>query len=117
MTKEAVWEQYGRPSRLIRAHRRRRGVFTDRRELRPRGGGSLQVAVHQLWMVPVALRRRHGRHMEWKTILENPMDYPYEHGNLPFVEFDCFLAWVRARGARGSPTASDSGRLQRRALA
>jgi len=53
MTKEAVWEQYGK---TVEAEYER--TVADEvyslidASYDPRGGGSLQVAVHQLWMVP-----------------------------------------------------------------
>lgn len=90
MTTEAVWEQYG----VTVEAEYERTVADEVYSLvdasyDPRGGGSQQVAVHQMWMVPCRAAPK-GLVVTWsgKTILEDPMDYPYKHGGLPFVEFD-----------------------------
>lgn len=47
------------------------------------------IKIHQFWMKPNKLAPK-GLVVTWagKTILEGPMDFPYEHGELPFVQFD-----------------------------
>lgn len=57
------------------------------------------VAVHQFWMVPCRAAPE-GIVVTWagKKMLEEPMPFPYEHGRLPFVQFDLLPGMGRREG-------------------
>lgn len=93
MTKEAVWETYDVDPEGADIGR----TLAD--EVMSLGGpraasGSRSpadfVMVHQFWMRPRTKARPGGMVCTWagKQFLEPPKDFPYEHGMLPFTQFD-----------------------------
>ena len=102
MTKEAVFEQYGivpegaTTTDSLSSEWR----FGDLDEGR-RGSGGLPhaksdnqfVAVHQLWVLPSRANPQ-GLVVTWAgtTVLDGPLDFPYDHGRLPFIAFNLLPA-------------------------
>lgn len=91
MTKEAVWERWGKEVNGDPARSLVDDVYAlaDSASDNPRRSMVDQVEVHQLWMRPCRAAKK-GMVVTWsgQTILEDPKDFPYEHEHLPFVEFD-----------------------------
>jgi hypothetical protein len=57
-------------------------------------GPEQYIAVHQFWLRPGGRTKPEGLVFTWsgKTILEAPVPFPYEHGQLPFVPFNLLPA-------------------------
>lgn len=114
MTKEAIFEQYGKTPDGADG--------TDAISSEWRSGDSTEttgssktgqfVAVHQLWLRPGRANPK-GLVMTWcgNTLLEDPMDYPYAHGKLPFVPFNLLPAL--GGGAAGRTWVTDLIAMQR----
>lgn len=91
MTREACWEKFGivpqteQPGRTLVDEVY---ALTDKaREDRPYVE---TVPVHQFWMKPGGRSCPDGMVVTYagQQVLEGPMDFPYDHGRLPFVQFD-----------------------------
>lgn len=107
MTKEAVWEKWGK---VPQGGEGGRSLADDVYSLADEGSGQLgrkskdtsdSVLVHQLWMRPGSRASSEGMVVTWsgKTILEGPATYPYEHGRLPFIQWN-LLPGVGTREGR-----------------
>lgn len=108
MTKEAVFNQYGvipegadAADSMVDEFRLLAEASWHMEDGRPLGQDSARarnradfIAVHQLWLKPGDRRRPEGLVFTWagKTILEGPMPFPYQHGELPFVPFQVLPA-------------------------
>ena len=96
MTKEAVFEQYG----VVPDCSDSEAMGDEWRVLRgtainPKTPSSTGfVAVRQIWIRPGGRATPQGLVFTWagKTILEKPLPFPYEHGQLPFVPFNLLPA-------------------------
>jgi hypothetical protein len=96
-SKEAVWEKWGKIPVAPEAGRSLADeVFSlnsgdSSISLAQRRGahGDDFIQVHQLWMRPSRAVPK-GIVMTWSgsTILEGPLDFPYNHRKLPFIQFD-----------------------------
>lgn len=101
MTREAIYEQYGvtdinGDNHLVRDLAEDVGALMSgvpvadaTSQARRKGAQSERVAVHQLWIKPGGRAKPEGLVMTWtgSTMLEGPMPFPYEHGQLPFIPF------------------------------
>lgn len=95
MTKEAVYEQYGTVPDVAESE-----AMGDEWRVLQGGGnksktpGSGFVAVRQIWIRPGGRAIPKGLVFTWagKTVLEKPMPFPYQHGQLPFVPFNLLPA-------------------------
>lgn len=93
MTKEAVYEQYGKAPV---GGENGKTIADEVVDLVEAGSGSSDrardgfVKVHQFWLRPGGRVDPEGMVITWagKTVLEDRKPFPYEHGRLPFVEFD-----------------------------
>lgn len=101
LTKEAIWEQYGK---IPSGAETKRSIADEVYTLINAGTGAKETVhdtypVHQLWMVPCRAAPK-GVVLTWcgKTILEAPMDYPYKHGRLPYVQWDLLPGMGRREG-------------------
>lgn len=91
MTPEAAWERWGVELRADGESQR-----TLAEEVLAMSDRSIadteadQVMVHQFWLRPGSRMAPNGMVVTWSgdTILEGPMDFPYDHGRLPFVQWD-----------------------------
>jgi hypothetical protein len=101
MTREAIYEQYGVTEvegdndlvkdlaedvgALMSGTPVEGGVTQPKRK----NPSSERLAVHQLWIKPGGRAKPEGMVFTWTggTILEGPMPFPYDHGQLPFVPF------------------------------
>jgi hypothetical protein len=98
MTKEAVFEQYGIVPDVADAESMadewRALSDGDTPKLDGKKTAQGRVAVRQLWLRPGGRAVPKGLVFTWagKTVLEKPMDFPYEHGDLPFVPFNLLPA-------------------------
>jgi hypothetical protein len=104
LTKEEVWERYGRlPATTEQApgisliHELR--SFLERTAARQPEVHE-EVVVHQFWMPPGSRSRPEGLVVTYSglTILEDPKPYPYDHGKLPFVQFNLMPGIFRREG-------------------
>lgn len=96
-TKEAVWEKWGKVPVAPEEGRSlsdevfalSAGDSTMTLQTKRGSNGMADIQVHQLWLVPSRSAPK-GLVMTWSgdTILEGPLDYPYKHGKLPFIQFD-----------------------------
>jgi hypothetical protein len=98
MTREAIYEQYGITD-VEAGGARVRDLAEDVASLMagnvPDATAQNQhrkverIGVHQLWIKPGGRARPEGLVLTWAggTILEGPMPFPYEHGQLPFIPF------------------------------
>lgn len=112
MTKEAVYEQYGvvpeaeDAEALVDEWDMATAPYTDRLSERHVGGrrrdSGKYVAVHQLWIKPGGRVTPEGLVVTWcgKTILEDPMPFPYTHGELPFIPLNMLPALGGDPGGR-----------------
>lgn len=102
MTKESVWEQWGQ---VPQGAEPVRSIADEVYALVNAGAGKKgeqrtdTVGVHQLWMVPCRAAPK-GLVVTWcgKTILEGPSDFPYNHGKLPFIQWDLLPGMGRREG-------------------
>lgn len=103
MTKEAVYEQYGRlpeadSDTQSMASEWKMGNSKSLPEDRRRNPNSANqdgmIAVHQFWLRPGGRIYPQGAVFTWagKTVLEPLKPFPYEHGELPFVPFNLLPA-------------------------
>lgn len=89
MTEEGIWERWGvkiTGAEKVRSLGEEVYDLLDNENEKPRAH---TVSVHQLWLRPSRANPA-GLVVTWAgaTILEAPKPFPYEHGQLPFVEFD-----------------------------
>lgn len=101
MTKESVWEQWGK---VPQGAEPVRSIADEVYALINAGASAREhrtdtVGVHQLWMVPCRAAPK-GLVVTWcgKTILEDPVDFPYNHNRLPFVQWDLLPGMGRREG-------------------
>src|SRR5690606_37349171 len=98
MTDEAIWEEWGvvpegaEGSRTISDE-----VYSLMDESYHPGANT--KAVHRFWTVPCRAAPR-GLVVTWagKTILEDPKPFPYNHGRLPYIEWDLLPGLGRREG-------------------
>lgn len=92
MTPEAAWERWGVVLHGDNTSERTLAeeVLDISQRLSDQTQRVDQVRVHQFWLRPGSRMAPKGMVVTWsgETILEGPMDFPYEHGNLPFVQWD-----------------------------
>lgn len=89
MTDEAVWEKYGRvPTGGDSGASLVDDVLSVADTTHNRNGINGKQ-VHQMWLLPSRARSK-GMVVTWSgsTILEDPIDFPYAHKTLPFIQFD-----------------------------
>lgn len=90
MTTEAAWEQWG----VVLKGDNERSLAEEVLSLSERVAQETtpvdQVRVHQFWLRPGSRMAPEGMVVTWSgdTILEKPMAFPYEHGKLPFIQWD-----------------------------
>lgn len=106
MTKEAIWEKWGKlpeggaPGRSLADD-----VYSLAEDASAPGRRSKEssesVLVHQLWLRPGSRAKHDGLVVTWagKTILEGPAPFPYDHGRLPFIQWN-LLPGVGTREGR-----------------
>lgn len=101
MTKEAVFEQYGKipngeDAESMAEEWRMRTTPSHAENNGSRGTPKPDqyVAVHQFWMRPGGRVKPDGLVFTWSgdTVLEAPKPFPYEHGRLPFIPFNMLPA-------------------------
>lgn len=93
MTKEAAWETYGKdlssaePGRTLAEDVSSLAAGATQRGSTPAGDF---ILVHQFWLRPKTKARPEGMVVTWagNEFLEPPKPFPYEHGTLPFIQFD-----------------------------
>lgn len=96
MTRSAIYEMYGvsqvdgeveSRDLAMDIYRLQDGTTSDAE--RRRKDRSDQIAVNQLWVKPGGRAKPEGLVFTWAggTVLEGPMPFPYDHGQLPFVPF------------------------------
>ncbi len=94
MTKEAVWERWGK---MVESGEGGRSLADDVYALADDAGTTKgakgkgdTVLVHQFWMRPGGRAQPKGMVITWAgtTILEGPMPFPYDHGKLPFIQWN-----------------------------
>jgi len=104
MTSEAVWERWGKTVSDASSTRSLAddvySLGNDRMSGRKKDQGSF-VNVHQLWLRPGSRASKDGMVVTWAgtTILEGPSPFPYEHGRLPFTQWN-LLPGVGTREGR-----------------
>lgn len=96
-SKEAVWEKWGKIPESPEGGRSladevfslSAGDSSMTMMTKVNTSGTENVQVHQLWLVP-SRAAPNGLVITWSgdTILEGPLDFPYKHKQLPFVQFD-----------------------------
>ncbi len=105
MTKEAIWERWGK---TVVDGDMGRSLADDVYALSADPGSRNQtktpdefVQVHQFWLVPGSRARKAGLVVTWsgKTVLEGPFPFPYDHGRLPFTQWN-LLPGVGTREGR-----------------
>ncbi len=101
MSKEAVWEKYGKipvGAQPVRSIADEVYALTNASS-RAAEQRSDTVGVHQLWMLPCRAAPK-GLVVTWcgKTVLEGPLDFPYNHKRLPFVQWNLLPGMGRREG-------------------
>lgn len=103
MTREAVYEQYGKVVDAEDAESQAqewRALIGDGTDMAPLNNdrrdkvGKGFVKVRQFWMRPGGRIAPEGLVFTWcgKTVLEDPMPFPYAHGELPFIPLNLLPA-------------------------
>src|SRR6478609_1470236 len=90
MSTEAIWEAYGVLPEAIESGKTVADEVNDLIEGNTGKEDSDSFGlVHQFWMLPCRAKPK-GMVVTWsgKTILGKAKDFPFDHGQLPFVEYD-----------------------------
>lgn len=93
MTREAVWEKWGKLVTDAAPHQSLVDEMfalaeADQKHTKPKGREDETVEVNQFWMRPGSRSAPNGYVITWcgETVLENLEEFPYDHGQLPFVQ-------------------------------
>lgn len=105
MTREAAWERWGKElpggdQRSLSAEVMQLGNANTGGQGRQQTNGEW-VQVHQMWMKPCRAAPA-GLVVTWagQTIIEDPKNYPYDHGQLPFAQCNWLPPLEGAREGR-----------------